>query len=222
VVLMVGDAPNKQFVQLWNELIRAYASDARYHFALGPADAHWPKDVKHLSIDVNGVLVRLSEVDVPPLAPATSEVPLHPETARTIHDKLDRLLEGHERLLESQGAIYRSLETSQRETVTQVLAGLRHARLDEAEVRQELRNTLDAIRRALIHLQTQQLPDLSTDLKQMLDEVTEMVSADVDLRTGLELTIPLIPLLLNYKTTLDAGAGLDLRQAWEDLINWAR
>jgi hypothetical protein len=91
VVLMVGDAPNKQYVQLWNELIRAYASDARHHFALGPADAHWPKDVKHLSIDVNGVLVRLSEVDVPPLAPAKSEVSLHPETARTIHDKLDRL-----------------------------------------------------------------------------------------------------------------------------------
>jgi hypothetical protein len=72
VVLMVGDAPNKQFVQLWNELIRAYASDARHHFALGPADAHWPKDVKHLSIDVNGVLVRLADFEqVPPKAGAS-------------------------------------------------------------------------------------------------------------------------------------------------------
>jgi hypothetical protein len=64
--------------------------------------------------------------------------------------------------------------------------------------------------------------DLSTELRQTLDEVTEILRADVDLRTGLELTVPLIPLLLSYKTTLEAGAGLDLRQAWEDLIDWTK
>jgi hypothetical protein len=73
VVLMIGDAPNKQFVQLWNELIRAYASDARHHFALGPADARWPKDVKHLSIDVNGVLTRLTCVQMPAPVPSAFE-----------------------------------------------------------------------------------------------------------------------------------------------------
>jgi hypothetical protein len=140
----------------------------------------------------------------------------------SILDKLEHLLEGQEGLRQGQGAIYRRLETTQRETVEQMLAGLHQAQLDDVKTRQELRGTLDAIRRALIHLQTEQLPALDAGVRQILDEVTEIVRADVDVRMGLELTVPLIPLLLSYKTTLDVGAGLDLRQAWENLIDLAR
>jgi hypothetical protein len=53
---MVGDAPNKQFVQLWNELIRAYASDARHHFALGPAEGRWPQGVMHLPVNFTDLM----------------------------------------------------------------------------------------------------------------------------------------------------------------------
>jgi hypothetical protein len=38
--------------------------------------------------------------------------------------------------------------------------------------------------------------------------------AGADVSTGLELTIPLILLLLDYKVNLDLGGGLDLRRWW--------
>ena len=38
--------------------------------------------------------------------------------------------------------------------------------------------------------------------------------ADAKVSTGLELTIPLIPLLLDYKADLDLDGGLSLRQWW--------
>ncbi len=38
--------------------------------------------------------------------------------------------------------------------------------------------------------------------------------ADANVNTRLELAIPLIPQLLDYKADLDLGGGLDLRQRW--------
>jgi hypothetical protein len=222
VVLVVTDDPRGPFVQLWDELVRAYVSGARHCFALGPADAHWPEGVKHLSVDVNGVLTRLTDIEVPSPTPSTSEAPPPVRKVQGIHEKLDRLLQGQEGLKQGQGAIYRHVGTTQRQAVAQVLAGLQEARLDDAQVRRELHGTLDAVRRALIHMQAQQLPALDAEVKRALDEVTEIVCAGVDLRTGLELTVPLIPLLLSYRTTLEAGTGLDLRQVWRNLIDWAR
>lgn len=47
--------------------------------------------------------------------------------------------------------------------------------------------------------------------------VTEMLKADADVDTGLELTIPLIPLVLDYQVNLDLSSGPDPRQWWENL-----
>ena len=43
------------------------------------------------------------------------------------------------------------------------------------------------------------------------------MKANANVGTGLELNIPLIPLLLDYKMNLDLGSGLDLRQWWDNL-----
>ena len=59
-------------------------------------------------------------------------------------------------------------------------------------------------------------------LRDAIAEVTEVVKASTDVSTGLELTIPLIPLLLDYKMNLDLGGGLDLRQWWENLVEKLR
>jgi hypothetical protein len=47
--------------------------------------------------------------------------------------------------------------------------------------------------------------------------VTLVLKANADVGTGLELTIPLIPLLLDYTLNLDLGSGLDLRLGWENV-----
>ncbi len=76
---------------------------------------------------------------------------------------------------------------------------------------------LDGLRRAFMHLQARELPAMDQRLRDTIAEVTEIVKANADLNTGLELTIPLIPLLPDYKVNLDLGGGLDLRQWWEIL-----
>ena len=132
--------------------------------------------------------------------------------------KLDRVLEGIDDLKRGQAAIYHRLNQSQRQTVDQVLAGIRAMRLDDAEAAREMRAMLDAIRRGLIQLQSRELPGLSAEVRRALDEVTEVLKAGADARTGLELTVPLIPLLLDYKINVDLGGGLDVRQWWENLL----
>jgi hypothetical protein len=60
--------------------------------------------------------------------------------------------------------------------------------------------------------QKREFPTTDQRLRDAIAEVTEVVKADADLNTGLELSIPLVPLLLDYKVNLDLGGGLDLRQ----------
>ncbi len=89
--------------------------------------------------------------------------------------------------------------------------------MDDVRTLGEMRGMLDGLRRALIDLRGRELPQMSASLRQLIDEVMEVVKADADVNTGLELTMPLIPLLLDYKVNLDLGGGLDLRQWWENL-----
>jgi hypothetical protein len=59
VVLIFADSPGDRFVQLWNELVRSYTSNAKHCFAIGPSEAHWPTGTEHVSSDVSGMLSRL-------------------------------------------------------------------------------------------------------------------------------------------------------------------
>lgn len=143
---------------------------------------------------------------------------LRPDQVRAILERLERLQTGIDDLKRGQAAIYQELGAAQRRTVDELLAGLRGS----SAALSELRGTLDAVRRSLIDLQGRQLPELDANVRRVLDQVSEVVYAETDLHTGLELTIPLIPMLLNYNLNLDLGGGLDLRQVWENLLAWMR
>ena len=105
-------------------------------------------------------------------------------------------------------------QSDQRQT-QELLDAVRDWRESDSAAQREMREMLDGLRRAFIHWQTRELPEMDQRLRDAIAEVTEIVKADANLNTGLELTIPLIPLLLDYKVNLDLGGGLDLRQWWE-------
>jgi hypothetical protein len=63
-----------------------------------------------------------------------------------------------------------------------------------------------------------ELPTVDQRLHDAIDAVTEVVKADAGVNTGLELAIPLIPHLLDYKVKLDLGGSLNLRQWWEKIV----
>lgn len=137
---------------------------------------------------------------------------------RAIHNKLDRLLIGQEDLKRGQAVIYKQLNTHQQRTVRELLNALQSMSQNEIEADRELRGILDAVRRSLIHLQSHQMTQLDTDLRSVLDELAQVLKANADIHTGLELTIPIIPLLLEYKINFDAGSELNLSKLWDKLV----
>lgn len=117
--------------------------------------------------------------------------------------------------------IHRHLNQSEQRETQELLDAVHDWRESDVaaqrEMRREMREMLDGLRRAFINLQARDLPAMDQRLRDAIAEVTEVVKANADLNTGLELSIPLIPLLLDYKMNLDLGGGLDLRQWWENL-----
>jgi hypothetical protein len=73
---------------------------------------------------------------------------------------------------------------------------------------------LDAIRRFLVTIQKTGLPtDDAT--QQRLADINQAVNSDLSFQQKLELSLPIIPFLLEFKT--EVGAGVDVGAAWEEL-----
>lgn len=113
--------------------------------------------------------------------------------------------------------IRKNLPLADRRQTDELLDAVHQMHESDVAAQRDMREMLDGLRRAFINLQARQLPAMDQRLREAIAEVTEVVKADADLKNGLELTIPLIPLLLDYKVNLDLGGGLDLRQWWENL-----
>lgn len=78
----------------------------------------------------------------------------------------------------------------------------------------EMQRTLDAIRRVLKHLQRTGLP-IDSETKKSLDEIYKAVNPNLDFEQGFEISLPIIPLLLQYKIALNGR--VDLGAAGEEL-----
>jgi hypothetical protein len=83
--------------------------------------------------------------------------------------------------------------------------------------------TLEDLRRAMRVMLNRGIP-MDTELRTAIADLTEAVESSLSLDQKLELALPLIPLLLNYKIELGAGSDLDLhdliqslRQHWQRL-----
>jgi septation ring formation regulator EzrA len=84
---------------------------------------------------------------------------------------------------------------------------------NDAAALSDLRGMVDAIRRGLINLQARDLPAMNQNLRQAIEEVQKTLKDVTDVSISLELTIPVVPLLLEYKTHFD----LDLGEWWENI-----
>ena len=219
--LVLAPAPTDAFARIWRELVAPWLTAAAHHFALGPAEFNWPPPLQHVPQDPAAVLGELAKVEVEPAA-AGASIASDTDLLRSMDSKLRQLLNDHAGLRQGQLAIYQRLTDAQRETVDEVLVVVRQAQLEDAETARELKGIADGIRRALIHLQSQQLPEFDSGLRDYVDEIVMILKSDTDLRSCLELSLPIIPAILKYKTTLEVGPGVDLRQWFRELLAWAR
>ena len=128
--------------------------------------------------------------------------------ALNLGDKLDNLRRG-------QMAIYRRLSVQDQVRLEKILAEVRQGRIAQAE----MSNTVEAVRRVLKHiLETDAQAD--AEIKQSLDDIYQAVNSHLNFQQQLELSLPIIPFLLEYKVRL--GAGIDLGAVWQELLGRIR
>ena len=121
-------------------------------------------------------------------------------------DKLNDLKRG-------QAVIYQRISASDRGTLEAIRTEIRQGRVEQGQ----MENTLDAIRRTLQHVQEVGLPVADEDVKQSLADIYRSVNSDLDFRQQLELSLPVIPFLLQYRVGFEAG--VDLREVWKELAS---
>jgi hypothetical protein len=125
---------------------------------------------------------------------------------------LRRIDEMHDDLKRGQEAIYGRIDNESRLALDSILKEIQQGRIEQGQ----LQRTVDSIRRALKRIQEVGLPVDDEELTESLNQIYRAVNSDLSFRQKLELSIPIIPLLLEYK--IELGAGVDLGAAWEELI----
>jgi hypothetical protein len=119
---------------------------------------------------------------------------------------------GFDDLRRGQVAIYRQIGEAYREPLAQILEWIQLGRMEQGE----MERTLDAIRRVLLTMQTLDVK-LGAAMREAIEGAQTAVNSKLDLRQKLELTLPIIPIFLDYKVELTAGSEVDLNAAREEL-----
>jgi hypothetical protein len=94
-------------------------------------------------------------------------------------------------------------------TISSVLEALEADRVSEFETQQLLEGTQQML--AVLNQRNIVLPGQQ--------EVTEVIKApELDAKHKLKVTVPIIPLLLEYEGELELGTGINLKAAWQNLL----
>ena len=117
-----------------------------------------------------------------------------------ISDLQEAVMNGFSELKQSQSTL-----VSIQEDFSQVLDAIHNGQIEQGE----MNLTLDAVRRAIKFMQKQNTT-LSKELKEQVTKASEIVESKIDLRQKVELTIPILPLLLNYKAEFGIASDVDL------------
>jgi hypothetical protein len=98
------------------------------------------------------------------------------------------------------------------EKLSQVLDAIHDGHIEQGE----MNRTLDAVRRALKYMQKQDTA-LSKEVVEQVRKANEIVDSKIDLQQKVELTIPILPLFLNYKAEFGIASDVDLENLYNEI-----
>lgn len=162
------------------------------------------------SVDINEVNVQLKQVDekLARLLAGQVDVVAHVVDLKQL---VTRHYEKQDRNLIQE--IARELNHFQLETVHLVLNAVESDRIKEAELSSLLQGASDV----LLHIGSQE----SRIIRQ--DDISEIIaSPTLDLKHKIKITLPVIPLLLNYEAELAFGSGIKLEGLWNRIVQKVR
>ena len=169
-----------------------------------------------------GILRKIAEVEttIEKQASQTGWTPRSvATTAPTLEDVLRRLDEMNYDLgerLDDLAIIYRRISTNDQAVLEAIQVEIQQGRLEQTEIQ----HALDAIRQVLGYIQRTGLPIADEKVKQSLADIYQAVNSDLNFQQQLELSLPVIPFLLEYKIGL--GGGVDLGAVWKELVERVR
>jgi hypothetical protein len=126
-----------------------------------------------------------------------------------LSDQLDREIAS---LKQSQASLYRQVAEADRAGLARVLEAVQQGRLAQGEMLAALTD----LRQAMKVVLNRGAP-MDPELRAAMQDLIEAVESSLSLDQKLELALPLVPLLLNYKIELTAGSELDLHDLWDEL-----
>lgn len=124
----------------------------------------------------------------------------------TLGKKLDNIRNG-------QIAIYNRINATNQLILDKILGEVHQGRIEQGE----LQRTVDATRRSIRHILDTGVKINDADVVKSLSDIYESVNSSLTFEQQFELTLPVIPFLLEYKINL--GAGIDLQAVWDELIS---
>lgn len=141
-----------------------------------------------------------------------------PQTADVVTElaRIKKAFEtGLAELKAGQSAIYAKIGGMEQYSLQKILEAVQQGRIEQGEIQR----TIDAIRRTLKNLQSEGVAINDADVKKALDDIYCSISSSLDVHHQFELSLPVIPFLLEYK--LGIGGNVDLIAIWNRLKNLA-
>ncbi len=138
---------------------------------------------------------------------AANTTPLTTTTELIPH--LNEIKDGINDLKHGQAAIYRKIDRANRDSLEQIISLVQAGRIDQGE----MTRTLDAIRRALRLMQSN-----DAEIMAATQKAKEAVESDLGLEQKLELSLPIIPLFLQYKVELSVNSETDLDAIRQEVL----
>jgi hypothetical protein len=129
--------------------------------------------------------------------------------------KLEELQRGIDDLKRGQGIIYQLLTETRNQELQTIVALIRQGDIQQ----DEMKEMLVMVQQALSTLQDNQV-NLSQEVKEAIANASSALNSETSLQGKLELTLPIIPLLLDYKVELAVTDSIDLNKFWENTQVW--
>lgn len=124
---------------------------------------------------------------------------------RIINKQFDDLKRG-------QTYIYQKVQPLDMDYIKKISEEIHQGRIEQGE----LQRTVNATRRVIKHIMDDGVKFDDPQISKALTDIYQSVNSTLSFEQQFELTLPVIPFLINYK--LGLGSGVDLGAAWDELI----
>jgi len=128
-------------------------------------------------------------------------------------DILERAIGGQlDDLKIGQAYIYQKIQPVDVEILQKIFEEIHQGRIEQGEVQR----TVDSTRRVVKYILDKGVKIDDPEITKSLAEIYQSVNSSLTFEQQFELTLPVIPFLINYKLSL--GAGVDLGAVWKELV----